>query len=67
MVVGRSLKRRLCGRKSSRGGVVVLAWFVMSREEVGRLVVFSCLVRLGLGQSEGNDPVLLRQELRRSG
>ena len=43
--------------------MVVLARFrwrssVMSRKEVGRL---------GLGQSEGNDPVLLWQEMRRSG
>ena len=51
-----------------------LGWssFVVNRKEVRRrrrrrmLVVFRGLVLIGLGKGEGNDPVFLRQEMRRS-
>ena len=42
--------------------------FLVNRKEVGRrmLTVFRCLVRNVLRKGEGNDPVFLRQEMRRS-
>ena len=79
MVVGSRFRRRrgrLCC-EYSRGGVVIFAslgWrsFVVSRKEVRRrrrrmCVVFRGLVWIVLGKVELNDPVFLRQEMRRSG